>query len=123
MEFPNTESFLGFFKSKGCYLDDLCSSPVDNLPDKEREQILHGCVEDFSKRLKSYKPDVVIVILKRIRKYVEQAVETAGLECPVYTLPFPGQSHQGKYIDSLAKILREQPSTYMLGQFKCELGS
>jgi hypothetical protein len=123
MQFPDAETFLGFFKSKGCYLDDLSIIPVDNLPDKERKQILQGSVEDFAERLKSYKPDVVIVILKRIRKYVEQAMEVAGIECPVYTLPFPGQSHQGKYIDSLAKILREQPSTYMLGQFKCELGS
>jgi hypothetical protein len=32
------DDFLETFRAAGCYLDDLCLEPLNNLPDRERKE-------------------------------------------------------------------------------------
>ena len=103
--FPNTANFLSFFKGKGCYLDDISTTPVDNLHGKDRKEVILNALDGFTNRLNVYNPEVIIVILKRIGQYVKSSVQEAGIESPVYVLPFPGMGWQNIYKRQLIEIL------------------
>jgi hypothetical protein len=104
--FHDIVSFLRFFRQIGCYLDDLCLTPVDKMPTLERKALLEESVGPLSERLKKFNPEAIAIVLKRIVLHVQQAIEMAGLTCPVYTLPFAGMGHQNKYIEELSEILK-----------------
>ena len=105
--FADTPSFLDFFQSKGCYLDDMTEVPVNAMAKGEREAILMAEVMGLSKRLEEYGPEAVIVVMKRIEPYVRLAIDLAQINCPVHVLLFPGQGQQNKYVEKLSDILRE----------------
>jgi len=104
--FSDTHSFLIFFRSSGCYLEDICLEPVDKLPPKERTMMLKDSIEYFSGRLKEYRPEAIVIVLKRIESHVKTALRKTEISCPVYTLPFPGFGHQRNYITKLCEILQ-----------------
>jgi hypothetical protein len=104
--FSDIHSFLIFFRLSGCYLEDICLEPVDKLPPKERTMMLKDSIEYFSRRLKEYSPEAIVIVLKRIESPVKQALRKAKISCPIYTLPFPGFGHQKIYIRKLRKILK-----------------
>ena len=104
--FVDEKEFLDFFKSQNCYLDDICLTPVNNMEKQQREQMLQNSIADFSKRLKSYQPDVIIVALKKIAMYTQQAIELSGVKSKYYQIPFAGNGWQNKYIEELEKILK-----------------
>jgi len=105
--FDNQTDFLNFFKEQGCYLDDLSHEPVDCFESKRRMQILQECVPSFSQRIFEMNPDVVLIALKRIEKYVREAISYSGKDFECFVLPFAGMSHQNKYVDELTEILRK----------------
>ena len=106
IQFDSTTEFLAYFKSKGCFLDDLSHDPVDNLDSKQRELVLEQSVESLARRLSGAHPEVVVVVLKKISALVREAVARAALRVFFYELPFPGSGHQNKYMDELERILR-----------------
>ena len=106
LSFKNHKEFLQFFKKKGCYLDDLSSIPVNGIPPLRKEEVLSGSILSFSKRLTLYKPEIVVIVLKRIERKVNEALDLSRIQCERYTLPFPGNGHQNKYIQKLSKILK-----------------
>lgn len=98
-------NFLNFFKSKGCYLDDLCHKPV-----KFRE--IHFCkeyyIKELSERLNEYNPKAVIITPIRIDKFVHEAIDLSDLNLDtklIFTLYFAGNSYQNKYVGGLEKAL------------------
>jgi len=105
--FSNEKDFLDFFKKQSCYLDDICLVPIDNMEHKQREQMLKDSVFDFSERLKTYQPDIIVVALKKIVKYTKQAIELSQVKSQYYQIPFAGNGHQNKYIFELEKILKD----------------
>lgn len=105
--FSDTHTFLIFFRLRGCYLEDICLEPVDKLPPKERAMMLKDSTEYFSSRLREYRPEAVIIVLKRIESHVKEALRKAKITCPVYTLPFPGFGQQKNYINKLCVILQK----------------
>jgi hypothetical protein len=105
--FETADKFLRFFQEKGCYLDDLSLIPVDGMPRQERERVLKRSVSSLAERIIAYEPEVVAVVLKKIAKYVDEALWLAGLQCEKYVLPFPGHGHQKKYVDQLTDRLEK----------------
>lgn len=98
--------FLRYFKSLGCYLDDLCFEPVDNLPSEIRKNICANSVDDLAIRIRQYKPLVIIVVIKRIEKEVNKAIEKSGVNLKPKFLPFPRYAwQQEKYKNELEEIL------------------
>ncbi len=105
--FINTSAFLKFFQEKGCYLEDLTATPVNKMSTIEREKTLEQGVIRLSRKLIDYNPETIAIVLKKIERYVKNAIKIAGLSCPVYTLPFPGNGHQNKFIQCLSIILEK----------------
>ncbi len=106
LSFKNHKEFLQFFKKKGCYLDDLSSIPVNRMPPLRKEEVLSGNILSLAKRLTSYKPEIVVIVLKRIERKVNEALDLSRIQCERYALPFPGNGYQNKYIQKLSKILK-----------------
>jgi len=105
--FVNTKAFLDFFKTKGCYLEDLTVTPVNRMPKTDREKTLELGVKSLSKKLIEYQPMAILIVLKRIERYVINAIKMDGLSCPIHTLPFPGNSYQNKFKQELITILEK----------------
>jgi hypothetical protein len=102
--------FLGFFKEKGFYLDDLCLRPVNKLDKKQRRQFIENSVPSLATRIKGYSPMVVVSILKSIEMDVSKALDSSGVGSRLYSLPFGGNGHQNKYIEELYQIVKKQKS-------------
>jgi hypothetical protein len=98
-------SFLLFFRSRGCYLDDLCHKPINHLEKKSRLIKRKGAVKSLSERIKDMKPSSIIIVMKGIEKYVTEAIGDTSV--PRYSLSFPSHGHQIKYKEGLVKIFRK----------------
>ena len=107
--FFDYEDFLNFFKQMNCYLDDLSLIPVNHMESKKREKTLKKSVNSFSKKLDSYSPEIIIIIMKKIKKHVLEAVGKSNLDnvC-IHTLTYPCYSMRNRtgYVDDLVKILK-----------------
>ncbi len=115
LKFKSIKHFLEYFKDCGCYLDDLTETPVNNLPCTEREQLLKSCIPHLSRRIKQMQPTVIVTVLKRIETHVREAINQSGISTKAYTLPFPGNGHQNRYIVMLAEILQQ----HLSGKNRC----
>jgi len=105
IKFKDNSDFLKYFKDCGCFLDDLCHTPVNHLSKKDREKELENCIATLSERIKKFNPPVVAIVLKKIEKYVREAITKSGCTPEIYVLPFPGNGWQNKYIDGLSEII------------------
>lgn len=106
LKFSGNQEFLQYFQEAGCFLDDLCHKPVDHLPPIEREVELEKNVPNLAKRLEEWQPEVICIVLRKIEKYVRDAIQKSGINPSVYVLPFPGNGHQGEFMDKLTEIVR-----------------
>jgi len=106
LKFSDNQEFLKHFQETGCFLDDLSHKPVDHLEANERESELVKCIPDLSNRLRTWQPAVVCIVLRKIESHVREAIRKAGIDPSVYVLPFPGNGHQGKFINKMTDIVR-----------------
>lgn len=104
--FRDGSEFLKYFQAKGCYLDDLSPIPVNKMSKTERDKTLKDSIGELSKRICSYNPTVIVIVLKKIDKYVKEAIDLSEVRCPVYTLPFPGNGYQNEFIQEFSRILK-----------------
>jgi hypothetical protein len=88
-----SERFLERFEALGCYLDDLCLTPVNRLADDERRQRREEAVEPLAARLRDYAPEVVVAIGKTTAApHVRSALRHADLAAiPFHIVSFPGR--------------------------------
>jgi len=104
--FDDDLTFLKYFQEKRCYVDDLSLSPVNHMTAKQRNKTLTDSIGHLSKRITDHNPAVIVILLKRIAKYAKKAIELSKVSCSVHILPFPGNSHQNKFIHLFSEILR-----------------
>lgn len=100
--------FLDNFKSIGCYLDDLCHSPIDKLAKQEKELRWRRSVGPLATRIKCLAPDNVVVIIKQCSDEIVKAARRAKYKGDIPILPFPGHwpKNRERYIEELSRILR-----------------
>lgn len=105
-EIDGTE-FLDFFKTTGFYLDDLSHIPMafDEICSNK-----DSLIKDFEDRLSLYKPEAIIITPKRIDGFVRQAISLSSMGNKIdpeniFTLYFPGNGWQNKYISGLISAL------------------
>ncbi len=99
--------FLNWFKARGWYLDDLVTTPIENLRDR-RKQCREARVS-LASRIAEYQPAAIVCLLKSISDDVEIAASKAGSKATLYTVPFAGQGHQTKFKEQMQLILPELP--------------
>ena len=103
--FAPTGNFFEVFKSSGCYLDDLVLVPVNKLPDMIREQARRQAIPDLAKRIRYYRPRVVVALLKKIERDVSDAVDLSGVDAQFFVTHFPGVGRQGQFKRDIQELL------------------
>jgi hypothetical protein len=110
--FPNVENtdFLAAFCDLGCYLVDLCGTPVDRLPTKQRIQVCNKGEIRLARTIMHLRPKVIVTIVRSIAENVRRAKESAGWEGLYLELPYPGrwQSHRIEFSKVLTPLLRRE---------------
>ena len=102
------EQFLRFFKELGCFLDDLCLTPINHLDERERRRYREQSVGDLAARLRDASPQAIVVVIKRIVPFVVRAAHQAGFaSLPIAALPFPAQGNQLRYVRELTIVLKD----------------
>ncbi len=93
------EAFLQFFRSLGCYLDDLCLEPVNDKSSDERERLRQEGILSLSHRIRRMQPRSVVIVMKAIETHVRNASRRAGLfTLPIYVTTFPAGSDRNKQL-------------------------
>jgi hypothetical protein len=102
--FLEMSAFLEHFRNLGCFLVDLCSEPVNHLPQTERKRARRAGEAVLADTLRKLRPRAVVVVMRAISQSVTRAVVTAQ---PIrrYDLPFPAQGHQRQYVTQLREIV------------------
>jgi hypothetical protein len=103
-----SRDFLASFSDLGCYLEDLCSQPVNRLPDAARRKARRDSESALAARLTQTSPKAVIVVMAAIAANVRRSLDSAEIDSPVYVLPFPSRpEHKTRYVQELAGIVRD----------------
>ena len=111
--FVPTDDFLETFRTRGCYLVDLCGQPVDHLSRKLRaEACLHGEAR-LVRTLDQLHPCAVVTVLRSIGANVRRAEQRADWRGLHIELPYPGrwQRHRAAFLRALVPVLRSLGAT------------
>lgn len=93
----NDLTFLNFFMTNNFYLDDLCIEPVNDKTDPERIYLRQQGIEPLSKRIKSYNPDAIIILMKSIALEVKEAIRKSSIKTNnIFITTFPSFSKENK---------------------------
>lgn len=71
------KEFLDYFRKVGCYLEDLCTKPVNKTEPAEREETRRASIPELAKRLKTYESKslkAIFIIMKDIKPHVKDAL-------------------------------------------------
>ena len=102
--------FLTEFQRRGCYLVDLCGTPVDRLSPAERTRI---CIESeprLAAALRESRPSILVTLVRSIAPNVRRALARANCSCSLVEVPYPGRwkKHRQEFARLLGPVLREQ---------------
>ena len=109
------DDFLDAFRALGCYLVDLCGTPVDHLPHDTRMSICHAGEVRLAQSIRILCPMVIVTLVRSIRANVERAQIKAGWTGLHLEVPYPGRwkhhrvEFQRQIVPLLLKTL-SQPS-------------
>jgi hypothetical protein len=101
--------FLDGFKAEGCYLEDLCAEPVNQIKKYalRRAEWARG-VPHLLKQLEGASPLAIVPIHKGSERYVRQAAEQAGLlHLLKAAIPYPGMGNHPRYMAELSRVVQE----------------
>ena len=105
---PDAVSFLSFFKSCGCFLEDMCHEPINNSSRANRDAKAEAAIGELACQIQAASPKRIVVILKLIAPYVLRAAQNANFPADaIHYLSFPGYGHQLNFESSLTEILQE----------------
>ena len=112
--FPALRSadFLESFQELGCYLVDLCGTPVDRLDKEERKRVCAESEVRLARTIRRLQPQTVITVVRSISTNVERAQRRADWVGLHVSLPYPGRwhHHQVAFEESILPVLRRQLS-------------
>lgn len=116
-EFPGIRStqFLDSFRSLGCYLVDLCGTPVDRMNVRSRQRICLASEARLSRRIRQLRPKTIVTVVRSIGIHVRRAEQQANWSGPHFELPYPGRWHRNrkefhrKLVPVLRANLRRKP--------------
>ena len=111
----NEDEFPKLLKRRGIYLDDLCHHPINHLDNPLKEIKRKRSKPYLTKRLKSYNPDVIVILMIGIKKHVKEAIKLSGIKCKkIYTTHFPSMGWHKKYLEEITSIFNELKDTNYL---------
>jgi hypothetical protein len=101
--------FLRGFKKAGCYLEDLCPEPVNDIKEHSlRKAEWKRAVGYLAKRIERASPAAIIPIHKGSERYVKEAASSVGrLSLLQPAIPFPGMGNHPRYLAELSRLIEE----------------
>lgn len=109
--YPGLEDrdFLGSFRGAGCYLIDLCRTPVDQLNRQQRRQACLAGEIRLSRIIKRLRPKIIVTVVRSIAPNVRRAQERAKWNGTHFELPYPGRwkHHRLAFAEALIPILQK----------------
>jgi hypothetical protein len=109
--FGSKTTFLEEFKRSGFYLDDLVQVPVNKLESRERSALRWRSVSSLADRLRDYKPEAIVIVMRAIRPVVLEAMRSAGLPYEPYCTPHPAFGNWTRFHVAMTKIIDGLPVT------------
>jgi hypothetical protein len=104
-------TFLEDFKMNGFYLDDLVLIPVNKMTSKARSTRRWESVAKLADRLKDYRPEAIVIVMRAIRPMVEAAMRMAGIAYEPYCTPHPAFGNWNRFRTEMSKIIHCLPVT------------
>jgi len=102
--------FLEEFRRLGCYVDNLCLEPVNDLyaDDPLRIAARAEGQERLAEHIRISRPKAIVVVMMAIERNVARAAREADQDgTPRYALPFPGRrAHRDRYVTELTALLK-----------------
>jgi hypothetical protein len=100
--------FLESFRTLDSYLVDLCGSPVDCLPLKERRLACSQGEARLATIIRRLNPEVVVTVVRSIAANVRRAQARAKWQGTHLELPYPGrwENHRVAFERALVPVLR-----------------
>jgi hypothetical protein len=110
--------FLNWFCRAGCYLVDLCGTPVDRASPQRRAELCLRGESRLGRTLLRLRPQVMVVLLRRIAPHVEQAVRAAGWRGAVVSVPYPGRwkANREAFWQTVVPLIRQWSRSGLLGK-------
>lgn len=102
--FGNLEDFLVEFQKQGFFLDDLVPFPVNKMLQHERKRTRRAHIGSLSNRLRHYRPEAVVTVMKAIQADVTESIERAGLSFSHHAVPFPRREHRTRFVSEIRKL-------------------
>jgi hypothetical protein len=106
--------FLSAFRSAGCYLIDMCPSPVDKYDPRDRRAACLASESALSRLIKDLQPQSIATVVRSIRGNVERAAARAGWNGTLLDLPYPGRwsRHRDAFLKKLVPELTARDVEY-----------
>lgn len=109
--FGGKTTFLEDFKRSGFYLDDLAHVPVNKLESRERSLLRWKSVSSLANRLRDYKPQAIVIVMRAIKPMVLEAIRSAGLPYEPYCTPHPAFGNWTRFHTAMTEIIYSLPCT------------
>ncbi len=112
------DNFLPAFQDAGCYLVDLCLTPVDHLDRKSRLSVCIRSQASLSRQIETLAPETIITVVRSIRRNVDAAILRTGWKGNILDLPYPGRWVQNRkeFIKLLVRELKRRNGPAVLGR-------
>jgi hypothetical protein len=96
-------NFLSIFQASGCYLIDLCPTPVDHLDAKSRRAACLASEALLSRTISRLQPTAIATVVRSIEDNVARAASRADWDGVFIHLPYPGRwsGHRAVFVDTL----------------------
>jgi hypothetical protein len=119
--FPSIRSadFLDSFQALGCYLVDLCGSPVDSLEPQKRKRACIEAEAGLGAKIRLLQPKAIVTVVRSIFTNVEHSLKRADWTGLHVGMPYPGRwrHHRVVFEEALVPILRtELDGTFPTGR-------
>src|SRR5262249_21989494 len=101
-------NFLESFRALGCYLVDLCGTPVDRMTRNKREKVCLTGEARLSRRLRQLRPEIIVTVIRSIVSNVRRAEQQAKWSGMHVELPYPGRwdRNRREFRRKLVPVLR-----------------
>ena len=103
--FASLSEFREFFRSLGCYLDDLCLIPVNSLSRADRRDAHGAGIDALATRIREFEPRAIVSVMKATEPHVRRAMTKSRVRADFYSLPFPASGHQTRYVVELTSVV------------------
>jgi hypothetical protein len=104
------QPLLERFRSKGFFLIDTCSYPVDKLPHRERRRAILDGAAGLGQLISELNPKGIIIVKSNIYDPVKRVLESNGFAGKILNqrpLPFPSHGRQQTYRKKIGDMLRK----------------